>query len=204
MLQEKKIEYIKRKRSKYQRIWTYIRRNSVFRTGDVLIVCEVSYAYLQKFLKYLEAAAYISVAKKVKGYTNREYRFLKNTGINAPILYDWGLHDINTDTKYELFQLEQREFLKPPFLTQILETIQKTNCCTKQELGFLSKVGKKNLNKYWEIIVKTGACKDSFVEDGDKYFIFDELRAKAILKAINNGAYEKDKELKQLWKLTNS
>ena len=38
MLQEKKIEYIKRKRSKYQRIWTYIRRNSVFRTGDVLIV----------------------------------------------------------------------------------------------------------------------------------------------------------------------
>ena len=81
MQQENKIEYKKRFVSKRQNMWNYIRRNRQFRIGDVMMVCDVNYDYMQKFLKFLENASYINLKNEKKPYSSRVYVLLKNSGL---------------------------------------------------------------------------------------------------------------------------
>lgn len=198
MLQEKKIKYVKKKKLKYQTIWNYMRRNPVFRISEIMMVCDVSYAYLQKFIKALEEAKYLRFTSKSKSpCTSREYRLIENTGVIAPALVPVGLYDENIKETIVLYP--ENEILIPEYLPQILEAIKTTTYCTKDDLCKLAKIRRTHLLKWWKIINKLGLIIDTCI-DKEKNFIFCEKRAREILKEIKNGAYKEGNfELESLW-----
>lgn len=95
----------------------------------------------------------------------------------------------------------------PEDFIQVISVIIKNEVLTISELAHLSKLTVKKLKVWWDLIEKLGIISDRFKEDKKEItYIFSNRRARTVLKHINNGAYEKDKELKHLWttKSTNS
>lgn len=92
----------------------------------------------------------------------------------------------------------------PDDLCKVLNVIIKNESLSKNELAKMAGLTRKRLGDWLVLLKKTGVLMDSFKEDGEDIYIFSSSRSKKVLEYINNGAYEKDKELKQLWKLTNS
>ena len=157
------------------------------------------------FAKVIKTFTQLKVLQESADEINKDIRYFK---IETTLIDD--LLTFLKQKKYKELQeiIEgKRElvyFEIPDDLCKVLNVIIKNESLSKNELAKMAGLTRKRLGDWLVLLKKTGVLMDSFKEDGDKYFIFDELRAKAILKAINNGAYEKDKELKQLWKLTNS
>lgn len=89
----------------------------------------------------------------------------------------------------------------PNDLPQILETITQNEVLKRDELSSLAEVTRKRLSDWWRIIQKLGIVIDSYKESQKERvtYIFSAKRARLVLKQLNNGAYEKDKELKHLW-----
>lgn len=113
MLKEKRIKYVRKTKLKHQTIWNYIRRNPCFRVSEIMMVCEVSNTYLQKFINRLEEAKYIAfVGKKKRPYSSREYRLVNNTGVIAPKLIDVGLYDENLKQEIVLYEDRRVEMSK--------------------------------------------------------------------------------------------
>lgn len=198
MLPEKKIKYVKKKKLKYQTIWNYMRRNPVFRISEIMMVCDVSYVYLQRFIKVLEEAKYLRFVSKSKSpCTSREYRLLENTGVKAPSLIPTGLYDENIKETIVLYP--ENEILIPEYLPQILEAINTTTFCTKDELCKLAKITRNNLYKWWDVLDKLGLILDSFFDEKTNY-IFSDKKAREILRHIKNGAYKEGNfKLESLW-----
>lgn len=89
----------------------------------------------------------------------------------------------------------------PKDLTQVLNVIIGNEVLKRDELAQQSGVTRKRLSDWWQILKKLGIVIDSFKEnEKDRIsYIFSSKRARVVLAYINNGAYEKDKELKHLW-----
>lgn len=89
----------------------------------------------------------------------------------------------------------------PKDLCQVLNVIIGNEVLKRDELALQSGLSRKSLSNWWQIIKKLGLIKDSFKESlNDRTsYIFSSKRARTVLAYINNGAYEKDKELKHLW-----
>lgn len=92
----------------------------------------------------------------------------------------------------------------PDELCKVLNVIIKNESLSKNELAKMAGLTRKRLGDWLVLLKKTGVLMDSFKEDSEDIYIFSSSRSKKVLEYINNGAYEKDKELKQLWKPTNS
>lgn len=89
----------------------------------------------------------------------------------------------------------------PKDLTQVLNVIIENEVLKRDELAYQSGVTRKRLTDWWQILKKLGIVIDSFKEnENDRVsYIFSSKRARVVLSYINNGAYEKDRELKHLW-----
>lgn len=89
----------------------------------------------------------------------------------------------------------------PKELTQVLDVIIGNEVLKRDELARQSGITRKRLSDWWQILKKLGIVIDSFKEnENDRIsYIFSSKRARVVLSYINNGAYEKDKELKHLW-----
>lgn len=89
----------------------------------------------------------------------------------------------------------------PKELTQVLDVIIGNEVLKRDELARQSGITRKRLKDWWQILRKLGIVIDSFKEnEKDRIsYIFSSKRARVVLAYINNGAYEKDKELKHLW-----
>ncbi|PLY08380.1 MAG: hypothetical protein C0625_01980 [Arcobacter sp.] len=198
---QKKLNYKKNK--KHQTIWNYMRRNRHFRMGDVMMVCDVSLGYLQKYIKVLEETEYIIHTNKNKRpYSNREYTLYNYTGVAAPRVVPEGLYDENINETHVLY--EERIVHLPENLPEILESMKSNDAATKVELCKASGVTRKKLNDWWNVIEKLGVVKDRFQEVVNKklvdVYIFDSSRVREIIKELKAGAYkEEDKELRSLW-----
>lgn len=89
----------------------------------------------------------------------------------------------------------------PPILPQILKTIQENEVLKRDELSVLAKITRKKLSDWWKILQNLGLIVDKFHEPDEKRvtYIFSSKRAKTVLRELDKGAYEKDKELRHLW-----
>lgn len=89
----------------------------------------------------------------------------------------------------------------PKELTSVLGVIIDNEVLKRDELAILSKITRKQLTDQWQLIKKLGLIVDNFKEDSKSRvtYIFSSKRAKVVLKDIEAGAWEKDKELKSLW-----
>lgn len=89
----------------------------------------------------------------------------------------------------------------PKILIQVLDVIIKNEALKRDELALSAGIPRGTLTTWWELLNKLGVVKDSYKEEKNKpiIYIFSSKRAKIVKEHINNGAYEKDKELKHLW-----
>ena len=90
---------------------------------------------------------------------------------------------------------------RPPNLPIILEVIIGNEVLKRDDLSKMASITRRNLTDWWPLLNKTGVVTHSFKEEPNQRltYVFSSKRARAVLKAVNNGAYEKDRQLRQLW-----
>ena len=157
------------------------------------------------FAKVIKTFTQLKVLQESIDAINKDIRYFK---IETTLIDD--LLTFLKQKKYKELQeiLEgKRElvyFEIPGELCKVLNVIIKNESLSKNELAKMAGLTRKRLGDWLVLLKKTGVLMDSFKEDSEDIYIFSSSRSKKVLEYINNGAYEKDKELKQLWKLTNS
>ena len=157
------------------------------------------------FAKVIKTFTQLKVLQESADEINKDIRYFK---IETTLIDD--LLTFLKQKKYKELQeiLEgKRElvyFEIPGELCKVLNVIIKNESLSKNELAKMAGLTRKRLGDWLVLLKKTGVLMDSFKEDSEDIYIFSSSRSKKVLEYINNGAYEKDKELKQLWKLTNS
>lgn len=157
------------------------------------------------FAKVIKTFTQLKVLQESADEINKDIRYFK---IETTLIDD--LLTFLKQKKYKELQeiIEgKRElvyFEIPGELCKVLNVIIKNESLSKNELAKMAGLTRKRLGDWLVLLKKTGVLMDSFKEDSEDIYIFSSSRSKKVLEYINNGAYEKDKELKQLWKLTNS
>jgi transcription initiation factor IIE alpha subunit len=129
----------KRSASALQKVWNYIRRNRVFRFGDVMMVVGVRHEYLRNLLWHLEGAGYIKCEDTLKTNTNSIFRVVRMSGAKSPSIINGVVYDYNTDEKFEIKR-------KKP-LEKILEALKSLKSFTKEELARASGVSESSVKK---------------------------------------------------------
>ncbi len=79
-----------------QKIWNYMRRNPIFRVGDIMLTFDLEQKSLKQMLWYLSETGYIRLDDDKVEYTDRVYTLMKNTGIKVPSMVKNKLYDYNT------------------------------------------------------------------------------------------------------------
>ena len=92
-----------RKYSQKQKVWNYIRRNPIFRVGDVMLALDAEKPFLKQMFWYLTECGYIRLDDDRVSYEDRVYTLIKNTGIKAPSMISNKLYDYNTGKEYEIY-----------------------------------------------------------------------------------------------------
>lgn len=89
----------------------------------------------------------------------------------------------------------------PTEFIQILKVVLKDEVLKRDELSRAANITRRKLTEWWSILDKTGVIVDSYKESVKERvtYILSAKRAKKVLEALDNGAYEHDRELKQLW-----
>ena len=157
------------------------------------------------FAKVIKTFTQLKVLQESIDAINKDIRYFK---IETTLIDD--LLTFLKQKKYKELQeiIEgKRElvyFEIPDDLCKVLNVIIKNESLSKDDLAKMAGLTRKRLGDWLVLLKKTGVLMDSFKEDSEDIYIFSSSRSKKVLEYINNGAYEKDKELKQLWKLTNS
>lgn len=157
------------------------------------------------FAKVIKTFTQLKVLQESADEINKDIRYFK---IETTLIDD--LLTFLKQKKYKELQeiIEgKRElvyFEIPDDLCKVLNVIIKNESLSKNELAKMAGLTRKRLGDWLVLLKKTGVLMDSFKEDSEDIYIFSSSRSKKVLEYINNGAYEKDKELKQLWKPTNS
>lgn len=157
------------------------------------------------FAKVIKTFTQLKVLQESADEINKDIRYFK---IETTLIDD--LLTFLKQKKYKELQeiIEgKRElvyFEIPDDLCKVLNVIIKNESLSKNELAKMAGLTRKRLGDWLVLLKKTGVLMDSFKEDSEDIYIFSSSRSKKVLEYIKNGAYEKDKELKQLWKLTNS
>ena len=157
------------------------------------------------FAKVIKTFTQLKVLQESADEINKDIRYFK---IETTLIDD--LLTFLKQKKYKELQeiIEgKRElvyFEIPDDLCKVLNVIIKNESLSKNELAKMAGLTRKRLGDWLVLLKKTGVLMDSFKEDSEDIYIFSSSGAKKVLEYIKNGAYEKDKELKQLWKLTNS
>ena len=157
------------------------------------------------FAKVIKTFTQLKVLQESADEINKDIRYFK---IETTLIDD--LLTFLKQKKYKELQeiIEgKRElvyFEIPGELCKVLNVIIKNESLSKNELAKMAGLTRKRLGDWLVLLKKTGVLMDSFKEDSEDIYIFSSSRSKKVLEYINNGAYEKDKELKPLWKLTNS
>lgn len=90
------------RRSNKQKVWDFMRRNRVFRAGDVMMILDVDKTYLSNIFKVLELAGYLKLESGSETFNDRHYKLLKNTGIRSPVIDRDILKDQNTNEVFIL------------------------------------------------------------------------------------------------------
>lgn len=97
---------MKIKNTLYQQVWNYIRRNSSFRVGDILMLVPISKYTLMELLSAMKKAHYIKRHSRTSTSIKTEdveYVLCKKLGICAPILHEKKyLYDPNEKLQYSL------------------------------------------------------------------------------------------------------
>ncbi|MDD3465994.1 MAG: ArsR family transcriptional regulator [Campylobacterales bacterium] len=93
----------KRKASKKNQMWGYMRRNRSFRVGDVMSILDLSLAFCKQTLWYLSETGYVRLENDVKTYKDRIYTLVNDTGVKCPSMIDNKVYDYNIDKEYEIY-----------------------------------------------------------------------------------------------------
>ena len=110
----------------------------------------------------------------------------------------------------ELMKIKEHISLKKPLedfayfpgeLESIIETITINEYLKRDDLRKLANVTREEVNRWWGLLKKLGIIVDKVKESPKQRvtYILSANRAKRVLGSLKAGAYEKDKELRNLW-----
>ncbi|MDD3467874.1 MAG: hypothetical protein PHE67_12060 [Campylobacterales bacterium] len=85
-----------------QKIWNYMRRNPVFRVGDIMLALDLEQKSLKQMFWYLTETGYIRLDTNGETYEDRTYTLMKNTGIKVPSMVKDTLYDYNTKQEIKI------------------------------------------------------------------------------------------------------
>ncbi len=91
------------KQSKKQQVWEYMRRNRLFRFGDVMTIVEISQNSLYPIVWILLYIGYLKLeGEKERCMIDRRYRLVKDTGVVSPSMSGSVVFDHNTQESFEI------------------------------------------------------------------------------------------------------
>lgn len=105
---------MKVKNTLQQQVWNYIRRNSSFRVGDILMLVPISKHALLEYLLVLKRAHYIRRHNRISTQIKTEdveYVLIKKLGVHSPIIGQnrFKVYDPNTGDTYLLDKTRTEE-----------------------------------------------------------------------------------------------
>lgn len=190
------------------KIWIYIRRNKLFRVGDIFLIFNISYPTLKLYLRVLEDAEYIKFnSKSRKPFTEIQYKLIKDTGIFAPKLNGNTLYDPNLKIKIETSTKRKEKIVYPKTLMNILNAID-TNELTFEEICLKANCANGGLRSWWKRLIKMGIVEGYANEGMQKFkvkndkliYVLNIENAKRVKEEILKGAYTRgEPEMKHLW-----
>ncbi len=86
----------KRRTSRKQKVWQFMRRNRAFRVGDLMVILEVKREFLKPLFWHLEEAGYLKLLQNDKDYKERIYQLVQDTGVKSPSIINGEVYDYNT------------------------------------------------------------------------------------------------------------
>ncbi|MDR0579609.1 MAG: hypothetical protein LBG21_03300 [Campylobacteraceae bacterium] len=92
---------------KSQKIWDYIRRNPIFRAGDIVTVTDIRVYIVTEYLRSWEKAGYIVLVEKTKNIRDRIYKLAKKS-VQAPARGKNGMHDRKPKEKKVIKDLQTK------------------------------------------------------------------------------------------------
>ncbi len=85
-----------------QQVWDYMRRNPLFRVGDVAMLIEINQHTLDRYLLALKRAGYIRREDKNWLVKEHIYTLKKISGVKAPTFSCGELYDYNTKESFSI------------------------------------------------------------------------------------------------------
>ncbi len=137
----------KRKGTKKQQMWGYMRRNRSFRVGDVMAVLELSMSFCKQTLWYLSECGYVRLENDAKRYEDRIYTLVNDTGVKAPSMIDNKLYDYNTGKEYEVKRTVTDPITIAPQILETLKSGAKSQAEIARELGISTSAINRNIQK---------------------------------------------------------
>ena len=74
----------KRRRSKRQQVWEYMRRNAIFSVTDIEILIKISRVTLKRMMRQLESEGYVKQVSGGYRWKGRVYKLITNSGVICP------------------------------------------------------------------------------------------------------------------------
>lgn len=169
---------------------------------QLLNISRLSRGIYSKVVKHLKELNILTCLSEDKSFTQRQLQEFEIDQEKIEVLLTF-----LKQKKYEEVQLilDGKKALVyvhlPKDLVSILEVIKSNEVLKRDELSKMAKITRKRLTDWWQTLKKIGVVTHSFKEFHNERltYVFSAKRAKAVLKALENGAYERDMELRQLW-----
>lgn len=165
----------KRSASALQKVWNYIRRNRVFRFGDVMMVVGVRHEYLRNLLWHLEGAGYVVCEDSKKRNSNSMFRVVKITGAKSPSIINGVVYDYNTDERFEVKRERDKE--------RVIDVLCALESFTKEELAQKAGVSIKSVGRRLKTLRELGVISEvpRRVMNEKKRFVVDGKALEAVM-----------------------
>jgi hypothetical protein len=120
--ESKKPRHCKRKSSKSQQFWSFMRRNRTFRVGDAMAILDISQPFCKGILWSLVSIGYARAENEAKQYRDRTYTLLKDSGAKSPSFYNEAIYDHNTKESFVVTRKHAKSADIKETISQLLRT----------------------------------------------------------------------------------
>lgn len=104
-----------------------MRRNRQFRAGDIMMILDVKRDFLMPIFRALELAGYLELQSGTELFRDRNYKFIKNTGIRSPSILKKPCDIVKDENTGELYVLDGNHPVQITDKLKLLEAMHKKN-----------------------------------------------------------------------------
>lgn len=156
----------KRRSSKKQKAWEYMRRNKPFRAGDMMMILDLEKPFTKQLLWHLEKAGYVRLENDPEEYRDRAYTLMKDTGVKSPSIINHAIYDYNTEEVVPIDGGSKKEAKNKLLLLKAMTEAMMTRIEITAAAGVKSYSGQ--IGRYFSEFEKTGIMTKSGLKKEQK------------------------------------